>query len=126
MSKLFRLALDRLLTQRGRTPFAVLPLATVVPTLAIPHRPQDSSGSTFASVTQDEDPRASFFTALSIAFAFALPWTKDITSEQWIIRMGALMAAFAISGMVVWVLGLRRASSVSAEADLAQYAVEEA
>jgi hypothetical protein len=72
------------------------------------------------------------FTVLDLALAIAtvvivlaLPWTKDITLEQWITYMGGLMAAFAISGIVVWVLGLRRASSVSAEADLAQYAVEE-
>jgi len=39
--------------------------------------------------------------------------------------MGGLMAAFVISGLVVWVIGLRRAKSVSVEADLAQCAVEE-
>jgi glutamate:GABA antiporter len=66
------------------------------------------------------------FTTLSIYFVFAIPWTKDISSEQWIIYMAGLMAAFVISGIVVWLLGLRRAQSVSAEADLAQYAVEEA
>jgi hypothetical protein len=33
--------------------------------------------------------------------------------------------ALRVSGLIVWVIGLRRAGSVSAEADLAQYAVEE-
>jgi amino acid transporter len=65
------------------------------------------------------------FTTLSIYFVFALPWTQDISSSQWILYMGGLMAAFVLSGVIVWILGLRRAQGVSAEADLAQYATHD-
>ena len=65
------------------------------------------------------------FTCLSIYFVFALPWTSDISSDQWILYMGGLMGAFVLSGVIVWLLGLRRAEGASAEADLAEYAVIE-
>jgi hypothetical protein len=39
--------------------------------------------------------------------------------------MGGLMIAFIVSGLIVWFLGLSRAQSVSAEADLAQYATHD-
>ena len=56
---------------------------------------------------------------------FALPWTSDISSDQWILYMGGLMGAFVLSGVIVWLLGLRNAEGASAEADLAEYAVNE-
>ena len=102
MSNHLRLALDSLLRQRERPALTILGVALAITCIV-----------------------GVVFTTLSIYFVFAIPWTKDISPEQWIIYMGGLMAAFVISGLVVWVIGLRRAKSVSVEADLAQYAVEE-
>jgi glutamate:GABA antiporter len=65
------------------------------------------------------------FTTASIYYVFAIPWTGDISSDQWILYMGGLMVAFILSGVIVWFLGLSRAKSVSAEADLAEYAVHD-